>query len=190
MKVNELKVGDKVVFEQVPGGSYLSTHKVYNVANTGKREIYFRSESGSGTSESRAMLACTGVSFHCINTAVSAVMGSHFDYVNQAWTVDGKYIACSHPESMHCNCYGTMHAGKVAPLENLPTAAMQTDIATLTAAYRADGKGYMLAKFRGICESRKMKYWEAAALIDAVWQSLVPGNDKAARLARLALIKA
>jgi hypothetical protein len=35
-----------------------------------------------------------------------------FDYVNQAWVKDGRYIACGHPESMHCNCYGTVNAGK------------------------------------------------------------------------------
>lgn len=46
--------------------------------------------------------------------------GPHFDYVNQAWTMDGRYIACAHPGK--CNCYATQHAGELAPIENLPTA--------------------------------------------------------------------
>ena len=53
---------------------------------------------------------------------IPPVSGSHYDYENQAWTLDGKYIACEHPESMHCDCYGTRHAGEIAPIENLPTA--------------------------------------------------------------------
>ena len=48
--------------------------------------------------------------------------GPHFDYVNQAWTIDGRYVVCAHPDSPRCNCYGTRHAGELAPLENLPTA--------------------------------------------------------------------
>jgi hypothetical protein len=47
--------------------------------------------------------------------------GPHFDYVNQAWTVNGRYVVCEHPGK--CNCYGTLHAGELAPIENLPTAA-------------------------------------------------------------------
>ena len=50
------------------------------------------------------------------------VTGSHFDYTNQAWTVDGVYVRCGHPESMDCKCYGKAHAGQRAPIENLPTA--------------------------------------------------------------------
>lgn len=36
-----------------------------------------------------------------------------YDYRNQAWVVDGRYVACSHPASMKCNCYGTVHAGEL-----------------------------------------------------------------------------
>ena len=41
-----------------------------------------------------------------------------FDYMNQAWVIDGRYIACTHPDAMNCDCYGTRHAGELA---NLPT---------------------------------------------------------------------
>ncbi len=34
-----------------------------------------------------------------------------FDYDNQAWVADGKYVRCGHPESMNCGCYGKEHAG-------------------------------------------------------------------------------
>lgn len=64
MKVQDIKQGDRIIFESVPNGSYLSTDRVYEAANCGKREIYFRSQAGSGTSESRAMLSCSNVSFY------------------------------------------------------------------------------------------------------------------------------
>lgn len=35
-----------------------------------------------------------------------------YDYKNQAWVIDGKYVACNHPADMDCNCYGKVHAGE------------------------------------------------------------------------------
>jgi hypothetical protein len=35
-----------------------------------------------------------------------------YDYTNQAWVKDGKYVACGHPGSMNCDCYGRLHAGE------------------------------------------------------------------------------
>ncbi len=32
-----------------------------------------------------------------------------YDYKNQAWVVDGKYMDCGHPQTMNCNCYGRLH---------------------------------------------------------------------------------
>lgn len=40
-----------------------------------------------------------------------------YDYTNQAWVVDGKYQACSHPETMDCKCFGRLHAGEIADLD-------------------------------------------------------------------------
>jgi hypothetical protein len=57
-----------------------------------------------------------------VDAAAALVVGSHFDYVNQAWTVDGLYVACGHPASDPCGCFGKLHAGQAAKLENLPTA--------------------------------------------------------------------
>jgi hypothetical protein len=37
-----------------------------------------------------------------------------YDYENQAWTVDWHYMACNHPNSMNCECYGKLHAGEFA----------------------------------------------------------------------------
>lgn len=34
-----------------------------------------------------------------------------FDYDNQAWVVDGKYVRCGHPPNMNCGCYGRTHEG-------------------------------------------------------------------------------
>jgi hypothetical protein len=35
-----------------------------------------------------------------------------FDYQNQAWVVDGKYVKCGHSETMRCSCYGRIHEGE------------------------------------------------------------------------------
>ena len=53
---------------------------------------------------------------------VPPVTGPHYDYTNQAWTVDGHYVRCGHPGTMDCKCYGKVHEGELAPIENLPTA--------------------------------------------------------------------
>lgn len=37
-----------------------------------------------------------------------------YDYKNQAWIKDGKYVKCGHPESMDCQCYGKEHEGETA----------------------------------------------------------------------------
>lgn len=39
-----------------------------------------------------------------------------FDYVNQAWVIDGRYQSCGHPEAMGCQCFGRLHAGELAPI--------------------------------------------------------------------------
>lgn len=38
-----------------------------------------------------------------------------YDYINQAWIVNGRYIRCGHAETMACGCYGREHAGELAP---------------------------------------------------------------------------
>jgi len=41
-----------------------------------------------------------------------------YDYENQAWVVNGRYIRCGHPETMDCRCYGREHEGGfVNPME-------------------------------------------------------------------------
>lgn len=64
------------------------------------------------------------------------------------------------------------------------------DVQRLVAAYREDGKGYMLCKLREIDTAKNLKWFEASALLEAVYAELIPGNDKDARLARIALSKA
>ena len=32
-------------------------------------------------------------------------VGIGFDYENQAWVVDGRYVSCGHPETMDCGCF-------------------------------------------------------------------------------------
>ena len=40
-----------------------------------------------------------------------------YDYDNQAWIVDGKYVKCGHPDSMDCKCYGKIHEGEKVEVE-------------------------------------------------------------------------
>lgn len=36
-----------------------------------------------------------------------------FDYDNQAWVIDGKYVRCGHRiNDSNCNCYGRIHEGE------------------------------------------------------------------------------
>ena len=44
-----------------------------------------------------------------IDSATGRVLNG-FDYQRQAWVVDGRYVACSHPGAR--DCFGTQHAGE------------------------------------------------------------------------------
>lgn len=44
--------------------------------------------------------------------AERAVESVEFDYKNQAWLVNGRYVACGHGQP--CTCYGTIHEGELA----------------------------------------------------------------------------
>ena len=35
---------------------------------------------------------------------------SEYDYTNQAWLENGRYVPCGH--SFDCDCYGKKHAGQ------------------------------------------------------------------------------
>lgn len=35
-----------------------------------------------------------------------------FDYENQAWVINGKYVDCGHLKNQACNCYGRIHLGE------------------------------------------------------------------------------
>jgi hypothetical protein len=41
-----------------------------------------------------------------------AIPENGFDYENQAWVVDGRYVSCGHPETMNCGCFGRIHVGE------------------------------------------------------------------------------
>ena len=50
--------------------------------------------------------------------------GNGFDYANQAWIEDGRYMPCGHPKP--CECYGTKHELEVVRVlwdgRNIPGA--------------------------------------------------------------------
>lgn len=44
----------------------------------------------------------------------NGILQDGYDYTNQAWVVDGKYVRCGHPESMTCGCFGRVHEGEAS----------------------------------------------------------------------------
>jgi hypothetical protein len=40
------------------------------------------------------------------------ILTNGYDYLNQAWVVDGVYVRCGHPDEMECQCYGRVHEGE------------------------------------------------------------------------------
>jgi len=42
----------------------------------------------------------------------NGILLNGYDYTNQAWVVDGKYVRCGHPDGMNCGCYGKRHEGE------------------------------------------------------------------------------
>ena len=47
--------------------------------------------------------------------------GLGYDYANQTWIKNGRFISCDHPENMNCQCYGKLHYGELvtSPKNNL-----------------------------------------------------------------------
>ena len=43
-------------------------------------------------------------------------IGYQYDYENQAWLKDGKYIKCGHTND--CECYGKKHEGETPKTTN------------------------------------------------------------------------
>lgn len=35
-----------------------------------------------------------------------------YDYINQAWVKNGRYVRCGHPETMNCRCFGRKFEGE------------------------------------------------------------------------------
>ena len=69
------------------------------------------------------------------------------------------------------------------------SAQFESDVALLVAAYREDGKSFMLCKLRDIDAAKGLKWFETSALLESVYSTIIPGNDKESRLARIALAK-
>lgn len=47
----------------------------------------------------------------CAKATAEAEKTERYDYVRQAWVVEGRYAACGHQSA--CRCYGRAHAGEV-----------------------------------------------------------------------------
>jgi len=46
------------------------------------------------------------------NQIIDNKLQNGFDYENQAWVLNGKYVRCGHPDSLNCDCYGKIHEGE------------------------------------------------------------------------------
>lgn len=46
------------------------------------------------------------------DTYKNGLLFDGYDYENQSWIVEGKYIRCGHPEEMDCECFGKIHEGQ------------------------------------------------------------------------------
>lgn len=42
----------------------------------------------------------------------NSILYNGYDYKNQSWVVDGKYVRCGHPNNIDCGCYGKIHEGE------------------------------------------------------------------------------
>lgn len=42
--------------------------------------------------------------------------GFGFDYQNQAWVENGRYVRCGHLDAHNCDCYGKTHEGEAVKL--------------------------------------------------------------------------
>lgn len=47
------------------------------------------------------------------NEYKNGVLFNGFDYENQAWVIEGKYLRCGHPDQMDCSCFGKVHDGEL-----------------------------------------------------------------------------
>lgn len=46
------------------------------------------------------------------NVFINGKLYEGYDYDNQAWVADGKYLTCGHPAAMNCKCFGKMNEGE------------------------------------------------------------------------------
>lgn len=44
--------------------------------------------------------------------AIGGKLQTCYDYQNQAWIVNGRYVRCNHPDDVDCQCYGKLHEGE------------------------------------------------------------------------------
>ncbi len=108
-----------------------------------------------------------------------SVIGSHYDYANQAWTVDGRYVACNHPASMACNCYGKQHAGELAPAENLPTAMTYLQVESAINDMMVARKATGLTQARMVADFSVKLYATGLFVVGANLSSTESGMDTA-----------
>ena len=43
---------------------------------------------------------------------VNGKLVNGYDYINQAWVMDGIYQDCGHAENFICSCFGRKHKGQ------------------------------------------------------------------------------
>lgn len=60
-----------------------------------------------------------------------------YDYINQAWVMQGKYVVCGHVEAgILCDCYGRTHEGMAPPAGDRRGRPLQIQVTTTTTLVR------------------------------------------------------
>jgi len=69
----------------------------------------------------------------------SGIIVDGFDYDRQVWIKDGRYVACGHPETMACGCFGRAHAGVQAMATGVVAEVVAETPCNCSACQSGDG---------------------------------------------------
>jgi hypothetical protein len=79
-------------------------------STTGERNVCYKRKSLHVFEQDRQ-------GYYTVQVSARKYTAERYDYTVQAWIgTDGRYLCCSHPDSMNCGCYGKAHHGELAPV--------------------------------------------------------------------------
>lgn len=127
IKVEAAKFPAEFGLRAYPGKRFkILLHESYADYHTGKVTLYTGVQIGDkwpgfakGTT---AELLAEVVALIDVNADLAKKHPTIYDYANQAWVVDGKYMRCGHVEAANCTCYGMVHHGEPADMARIVEA--------------------------------------------------------------------